>query len=107
MGAGGFAGLGILPGWNITSNSQTVANSAVASAITVFMGSSSGFVSSNVFLNSDAPRFVIGHSVNIAILALGILVCIITRISMGRRNQSFECEMHLGSQFMQPFRYIY
>ncbi|KAJ2233494.1 hypothetical protein GGF40_000983 [Coemansia sp. RSA 1286] len=107
MGAGGFAGLGILPGWNITSNSQTVANSTIASAITVFMGASSGFVCSNVFLNSDAPRFVIGHSVNIAILALGILACIVTRVSMGRRNRTYEREARSGSRFEQPFRYVY
>ncbi|KAJ2605073.1 hypothetical protein H4R99_001377 [Coemansia sp. RSA 1722] len=85
----------------------TVANSTIASAITVFMGASSGFVCSNVFLNSDAPRFVIGHSVNIAILALGILACIVTRVSMGRRNRTYEREARSGSRFEQPFRYVY
>ncbi|KAJ1805047.1 hypothetical protein LPJ56_005467 [Coemansia sp. RSA 2599] len=107
MGAGGFAGLGILPGWNITSNSQSVANSAVASAITVFMGAGSGFVCSNVFLNSDAPRFVIGHSVNIAVLGMGIVVCAVTRISMGRRNRKYERAAPSGCQFEKPFRYVY
>ncbi|KAJ2215721.1 hypothetical protein EV179_001945 [Coemansia sp. RSA 487] len=92
VGTGGFSGLGILPGWNITANSQSVAHSAVASAVTVFMGSSSGFVSSNVFLNEDAPRFVIGHSVNIGLLILGIVVCIVTRLSMGRRNRLLQAQ---------------
>ncbi|KAJ1940833.1 hypothetical protein GGF37_003811, partial [Kickxella alabastrina] len=55
VGTGSFAGLGILPGWIITANSQTVANSAVASGLTVFMGASASFVTSNVFLNWDAP----------------------------------------------------
>ncbi|KAJ2626178.1 hypothetical protein H4R22_004915, partial [Coemansia sp. RSA 1290] len=72
-GAGGFAGLGIFPGWNVTANSKSVAMSAVASGLTVFFGSSSSFVLSNVFLNSDAPRFVIGHTVNIGIFALGMV----------------------------------
>ncbi|KAI9471497.1 hypothetical protein LPJ78_003354 [Coemansia sp. RSA 989] len=85
-GAGGFAGLGIFPGWNVTANSKSVAMSAVASGLTVFFGSSSSFVLSNVFLNSDAPRFVIGHTVNIGIFALGMVSCAITRISMGQRN---------------------
>ncbi|KAI7825465.1 hypothetical protein BX661DRAFT_214451 [Kickxella alabastrina] len=34
VGAGSFAGQGILPGWVVTANSQTVANSAVASTLT-------------------------------------------------------------------------
>ncbi|KAJ2655093.1 hypothetical protein IWW48_005732 [Coemansia sp. RSA 1200] len=92
VGAGGFSGLGILPGWNITANSQNVAHSAVASAATVFMGSSSGFVSSNIFLNQDAPRFIIGHSVNIGLLFLGIAACIVTRLSMGRRNRLLQAQ---------------
>ncbi|KAJ1721108.1 hypothetical protein LPJ61_006081, partial [Coemansia biformis] len=77
LGTGGFAGLGILPGWNITAYSRSVADSAVASGLTVFYGSASGFVSSNVFLNADAPRFVIGHTVNIAIMTGGILACML------------------------------
>ncbi|KAJ2741444.1 hypothetical protein GGI20_005184 [Coemansia sp. BCRC 34301] len=104
LGTGGFSGLGISPGWNITSNSQTVANSAVASALTVFMGSGSGFVASNVFLNWDAPRFVIGHSVNIALMALGILACIVTRLNMGRRNRRFACQ---SSGADSGFRFVY
>ncbi|KAJ2777301.1 hypothetical protein GGI15_004555 [Coemansia interrupta] len=108
LGAGGFAGLGILPGWNITANSQTVANSTVASALTVFMGASSGFVASNVFLNWDAPRFVIGHTVNIAILALGICACIVTRINMGRRNRRYKQEGLAGfGNEATSFRYVY
>ncbi|KAJ1722936.1 hypothetical protein LPJ53_002689 [Coemansia erecta] len=108
LGAGGFAGLGILPGWNITANSQTVANSAVASALTVFMGAGSGFVASNVFLNWDAPRFVIGHTVNIAILAVGIGACIVTRINMGRRNRCYEQEELAGfGNEVTSFRYVY
>ncbi|KAJ2781175.1 hypothetical protein H4R18_003045 [Coemansia javaensis] len=97
LGTGGFAGLGILPGWNITAYSRTVADSAVAAAMTVFYGSSAGFVSSNVFLNSDAPRFAIGHTVTIAITAAGILACVATRISMGRRNgQRTKGEFHFA-----------
>ncbi|KAJ1938253.1 hypothetical protein GGF37_004880, partial [Kickxella alabastrina] len=73
LGTGSFAGLGILPGWVITANSQTVSSSTVASTLTVFMGATASFVSANVFLNWDAPRFVIGHTVNVALLTLGIL----------------------------------
>ncbi|KAJ2908275.1 hypothetical protein GGI21_003049 [Coemansia aciculifera] len=104
LGTGGFSGLGISPGWNITSNSQTVASSAVAAALTVFMGSSSGFVSSNVFLNSDAPRFAIGHSVNIVLMALGIGACVVTRISMGRRNKRFARQ---SPDLDNGFRFVY
>ncbi|KAJ2581058.1 hypothetical protein GGH95_002270 [Coemansia sp. RSA 1836] len=104
LGTGGFSGLGISPGWNITSNSQTVANSAVAAALTVFMGSGSGFVASNVFLNSDAPRFVIGHTVNVALMSLGILTCIVTRLSMGRRNRQFARQ---PPETDNGFRFVY
>ncbi|KAJ2834929.1 hypothetical protein GGI24_000118 [Coemansia furcata] len=104
LGTGGFSGLGTSPGWNITANSQTVANSAVAAALTVFMGSSSGFVLSNVFLNWDAPQFVIGHTTNIGILSLGIVACVVTRLSMGRRNRRFERET---SEFDDGFRFVY
>ncbi|KAJ2158285.1 hypothetical protein GGF46_003895 [Coemansia sp. RSA 552] len=107
LGTGGFAGLGILPGWNITANSRTVANSTVASAMTVFYGASSSVVLSNVFLNSDAPRFVIGHTVNIGIMALGIVACIITRISMGRRNRQLARQQQ-GFEGENPeFRFAY
>ncbi|KAJ2227907.1 hypothetical protein GGH97_006459 [Coemansia sp. RSA 475] len=100
-GAGGFAGLGIFPGWNITANSQSVAASAVASGLTVFFGASSGFVLSNVFINSDAPRFAIGHSVNIGIMALGITSCVVTRVSMGRRNRKMRESRFDGEKAFQ------
>ncbi|KAJ2358736.1 hypothetical protein IWW50_000560 [Coemansia erecta] len=104
LGTGGFAGLGIFPGWNITANSQSVAASAVAAGLTVFFGASSSFVLSNVFLNSDAPRFVIGHSVNIAIMALGIIACVVTRVSMGRRNRALR-ESRFGGEKVFQFEY--
>ncbi|KAJ2722540.1 hypothetical protein GGI07_003247 [Coemansia sp. Benny D115] len=107
VGTGGFAGLGIFPGWNITSNSQAVANSTVASGLTVFMGSSSGFVASNVFLNWDAPRFVIGHLVTMGLSVMGILACIVTRVSMGRRNRRYDQEDRVNPPFEQKFRYVY
>ncbi|KAJ2127189.1 hypothetical protein IW136_006465 [Coemansia sp. RSA 678] len=100
-GTGGFAGLGIFPGWNITANSQSVAASAVASGLTVFFGASSGFVLSNVFINSDAPRFAIGHSVNIGIMALGIASCVVTRVSMGRRNRKMRESQFEGEKAFQ------
>ncbi|KAJ2319349.1 hypothetical protein IWW51_001076 [Coemansia sp. RSA 2702] len=99
LGTGGFAGLGIFPGWNITANSRNVAMSTVAAGLTVFFGSSSSFVLSNVFLNSDAPRFVIGHTVNIGIMALGIVSCVVTRISMGRRNRKLRDLQFAGDMF--------
>ncbi|KAJ1783535.1 hypothetical protein LPJ59_006560, partial [Coemansia sp. RSA 2399] len=117
VGTGAFSGLGTLPGWNITTNSQSVAHSAVASAVTVFMGSASGFVSSNIFLNEDAPRFVIGHSVNIGLLAMGIVACVVTRLSMGRRNrimQARETQVAVGFEdnaidiaSRRRFRFVY
>ncbi|KAJ2813914.1 hypothetical protein H4S07_000307 [Coemansia furcata] len=104
LGTGGFSGLGTSPGWNITANSQTVANSAVAAALTVFMCSLSGFVMSNVFLNRDAPQFVIGHTTNIGLISMGIVACVVTRLSMGRRNRRFERET---SEFDDGFRFVY
>ncbi|KAJ1942118.1 hypothetical protein GGF37_003254, partial [Kickxella alabastrina] len=107
VGAGSFAGQGILPGWVVTANSQTVANSAVASTLTIFMGSSSGFVASNVFLNWDAPRFAIGHSVNIGILSLGILACVVVRINMGRRNRCLDDQQQQMGFDKPGFRFVY
>ncbi|KAI8319923.1 MFS general substrate transporter [Martensiomyces pterosporus] len=104
LGIGGNAGLGILPGWIISANSKTVANSAVASGLTVFMGASSGFVSSNVFLNSDAPRFAIGHTVNTALATVGIVACVVVRISMGRRNKKLDQQIR---ECDDGFRYVY
>ncbi|KAJ2110327.1 hypothetical protein GGI16_000341 [Coemansia sp. S142-1] len=104
LGTGGFSGLGTSPGWNITANSQTVANSAVAAALTVFMGSASGFIASNVFLNWDAPRFAIGHSTNIGLMSLGIVACVVTRLSMGRRNRRFARQ---PAELDDGFRFAY
>ncbi|KAJ2402185.1 hypothetical protein GGI23_000895 [Coemansia sp. RSA 2559] len=116
-GTGAFFGVGVFPGWIITANSQSVAHSAVGSAVTVFMGSASSFVSSNIFLNKDAPRFVIGHSVNIGMLAMGIVACVVTRLSMGRRNrilQARESQVDVGFDdnaidiaSRRQFRFVY
>lgn len=100
VGAGGFAGLGIFPGWTVTANSRRVENSTVAAGLSVFWGASAGFLASNVFLNWDAPRFVIGHSVNIGLATLGILICVVVRFSMGRRNKKLENESDV-------FRFVY
>ncbi|KAJ1962582.1 hypothetical protein GGI12_002571 [Dipsacomyces acuminosporus] len=104
LGTGSIAGLGIFPGWTISANSQTVASSAVASGLTVFLGAGSSFVSSNVFLNWDKPRFVVGHTVDMALAVVGIGLCVLVRVSMGRRNKKLgqqppECD--------DGFRYVY
>lgn len=104
VGTGGFANMGILPGWIITANSRNVADSTVAASLVMFMGACSSFVSLNVFLNWDAPRFLIGHGVNIGLAGMGILMCLIVRVSMGRRNKKLNLQDE-GSD--DGFRFVY
>ncbi|KAJ2714699.1 hypothetical protein H4R19_001593 [Coemansia spiralis] len=87
LGAGGFPAIAVAVGWIITTNTQTVANAAVATGLSGAIAMCANFVSSNVFLNSDAPRFVIGYTVNIVILVIGIAACFVVRVSMDRRNR--------------------
>ncbi|KAJ2773906.1 hypothetical protein IWQ57_001069, partial [Coemansia nantahalensis] len=87
LGAGGFPAIAVALGWLITDNAHTVANAVVATGLSGVAAICANFVSSNVFLNSDAPRYVIGYTVDAAILVAGILACAVVRVSMGRRNR--------------------
>ncbi|KAJ2781173.1 hypothetical protein H4R18_003043 [Coemansia javaensis] len=107
MGGGGFPALAASVGWAVTANSQSATATTVAAAMTGLYAIAANFVSSNVFLNADAPRFVTGHTVNIAITAAGILACIVTRISMGRRNARAAERCQDDGDSGQPFMFAY
>lgn len=55
-------------------------------------GNSAGFVSSNVYPNRTAPRYLLGHSVAIGFAGMAIACAIILMFDNGRRNRERDAK---------------
>ncbi|KAJ1964769.1 hypothetical protein GGI12_001212 [Dipsacomyces acuminosporus] len=87
MAAGSFANFTILPGHFISNYSRTRAEANVSAAFVPMLGGLSVFVASNAYTNSQMPRYLIGHGINLAAAVLSIFAASLLRLSMQRRNR--------------------
>ena len=51
------------------------------------MGNSAGLVSSNVYPKTESPRYIKGHSINLAFTALAILCAVVLAVENKRLNR--------------------
>ncbi|KAI8996645.1 MFS general substrate transporter [Trametes punicea] len=96
---GGFPGV---PSW-LGNNLVDHCKRGTGIAVQAIAGQIGGIIASNIYRTQDAPRYVIGHIVEIAFVGMGLLVVpfvafIYARIN-ARRNMSQDQATEKGSRF--------
>lgn len=83
---GGYMSQPVVLGWlaNVVSGHY---KRSVASAFQVGVGNVGGFVSSNVFLDREAPYYTTGYSVSLGMMAICAIFCTILYIGVIRENK--------------------
>ncbi|KAJ1723639.1 hypothetical protein LPJ53_002022 [Coemansia erecta] len=87
LGFGGFGMLGIGPGWLATNVASNVTLGGAASSVFLICGGMGGIVASNIYRNQDAPRYLLGHGINLMSGAVAIMLAALARYNMARINR--------------------
>jgi len=66
---------------------------AVALALSISIGNSSGVVISNIYRSQDAPHYKLGHGIELGLLGMGIIVVLTLVVTYGRINARREAIM--------------
>ncbi|KAJ1569632.1 hypothetical protein HK405_013090 [Cladochytrium tenue] len=99
--------LTIVLGW-ATSNIVGTTKRIFVSSMLALTGAFSGIAGSYIYEDSDKPRYVVGHSTNMSLMALGLLTVIGLRILLAQRNKKKEAEygpvkVHLAKSTAEAF----
>lgn len=80
----------------IGANYGPVYKRATAMGLFFCFGNSAGLISSNVYPKTDSPRYIKGHSINLAFSALAILCAVVLAVA-NRRINSQRNAIHYAS----------
>lgn len=83
---GGYTSQPIILGWLSNTMSGHYKRS-VSSAVQIGFGNVGGFVASNVFFDYEAPGYVTGYSVSLAMLAVCGIACVTLYFGLVRENK--------------------
>ncbi|CAM0139193.1 unnamed protein product [Umbelopsis sp. WA50703] len=84
--AGVFVINPVVNAW-LTGNIAPGMKKSVATAMAVSANNAAGLVGSNIYLSSDAPTYIRGHTVNLGFTALFIVLVTILRVLLWRENK--------------------
>ncbi|KAJ1900643.1 hypothetical protein LPJ66_001335 [Kickxella alabastrina] len=90
FGFGSFGILGLAPGWLATNVASNVTLGSAAASVLLICGGSGGIIASNIYRNWDSPRYILGHSVNMAAGICMVVLALAVRWNMGRINRQKE-----------------
>ncbi|KAI0752396.1 MFS general substrate transporter [Daedaleopsis nitida] len=83
--SGGYAAYPSMVAW-ISTNVAGQYKRAVAIPIQVIFGNSGGAIASNVYRVQDAPRYVLGHGIEMMFVGIGLVLLPITVFAYSRLN---------------------
>jgi hypothetical protein len=84
---------------NITWLSNNLAGStkrAAGQAIQIAMGNLAGAMASNFYRSKDAPRYILGHALELAFIVAGIVAVGVLVVNYKRINRKRERQMAAG-----------
>ncbi|KAI8322372.1 MFS general substrate transporter [Martensiomyces pterosporus] len=90
FGFGSFGLLGLSPGWLATNVASNITLGSAATSVLLICGGLGGIVASNIYPNSDKPRYLMGHGINLMAGLLAIVLALLARWNMGRINRNKE-----------------
>ncbi|ORY88026.1 MFS general substrate transporter [Leucosporidium creatinivorum] len=88
---GAYGGVPAMITW-LTGNLSGQAKRGVGSALTLGLGSLGGVASSNIYRSADAPRYFLGHGVELGLTVLGICCSCLYAFLLTRANKAKEAE---------------
>jgi MFS family permease len=71
----------------ISGNISPPTKRATALAFMLSVGNSGGAISGQIYRSKDAPRYILGHAINLGFCVLGLITVIILFISLGLENR--------------------
>jgi MFS family permease len=71
----------------ISGNISPPTKRATALAFMLSVGNSGGAISGQIYRSKDAPRYILGHGINLGFCVLGLITAIILFISLGLENR--------------------
>ncbi|KAL3463704.1 major facilitator superfamily domain-containing protein [Aspergillus heterothallicus] len=83
--AGGFVQLPLLVSW-LSANTVGRPKKAVAHALQIGLGNSANFVSANVFIKGESPRYPTGFTAGLAITVIGMVAAGVLEFVLWRMN---------------------
>lgn len=95
--SGAFMQMPILIGW-LAGNLRGRAQQAVGCAIQLGIGNCANFVSSNVFIKTEAPKYPTGFAVGLAFTALGAVVLLLLVAGLEMHNRRLDQEVAAGGK---------
>ncbi|KAI0708286.1 MFS general substrate transporter [Earliella scabrosa] len=90
--SGGYAAYPAMVAW-ISNNVSGQYKRAVAIAIQVIFGNSGGAIASNVYRVQDAPRYVLGHGIELMFVGIGLVLLPVTVFAYWRLNARKEARL--------------
>ncbi|GAB5587377.1 hypothetical protein Unana1_02277 [Umbelopsis nana] len=84
--AGVFVINPVVNAW-LTGNITPGMKKSVATAMAVMANNAAGLVGSNIYLQTDAPKYIRGHAINLGFIALFIVLISILRLLLWRENK--------------------
>ncbi|KAI8322371.1 MFS general substrate transporter [Martensiomyces pterosporus] len=90
FGFGSFGLLGLSPGWLATNVATNITLGSAATSVLLICGGLGGIATSYIYRNGDAPRYLLGHGINLMAGLLAIILALLARWNMGRINRNKE-----------------
>ena len=108
--SGTFIQMPILVGW-LSGNLRGRPAKAVGTAIQLGIGNCANFVSANVFITGQAPKYPTGFGAGLGITVVGLAVCVATILTLTRHNHNFDTKRAGESDVEVPedqinYRYV-
>ncbi|RPD60522.1 MFS general substrate transporter [Lentinus tigrinus ALCF2SS1-7] len=105
---GGYSGYPAITAW-LPNNLAGHYKRGVGIAMQLSFSSFGGIIASNIYRTQDAPRYILGHALEMGFMALGLLlvpptVLLYTRINMRRKEMRYQEETAEGKWAPEDLR---
>ncbi|KAK4056023.1 hypothetical protein OIO90_003018 [Microbotryomycetes sp. JL221] len=103
---GAYGGVPTMVSW-LTGNLAGETKRAVGSGLTLGIASLGGIISSNIYRKPDAPRYFLGHGVELGVSVLGLCASCLYAFLLNRANKAKLAEQLRQSQLPESERTVY
>ncbi|CAG8980987.1 hypothetical protein HYALB_00013548 [Hymenoscyphus albidus] len=95
--AGAFAQLPLLVAW-LSANTVGRPKKAVVHALQLGFGNSANFVSANVFIKQEAPKYKTGFKAGLIITVVGLFAACVMEFLLIRKNKAADAREEIGEE---------
>jgi hypothetical protein len=103
---GTFVQMPMYIGW-LTANLRGRAAQSFGTAVVLGIGNCANFVSSNVFITTQAPRYPVGFGTGLGLTALGFPLVVLAMLLFTQHNRRLDAKIANGEQLDEDVDYKY